>query len=213
MLIREDGKYNESAIEELILKTIKEKGLKTIRELVLYLKKKYDISEEMILSIVASMKAKGKLILSRKEIRTKEELASDPSRPRGLINYLQSPLATDFWVVLTLTAVAVLTALLIPEDLYPIIILRWILGALFVLFLPGYALASALFPKRELNSLEQIAASFGLSLAIAPLIGLLLNFTPWGISLSPILICLSIITGISVFIGSYRKAAIRQPER
>jgi len=208
MRIKENGKYDKSTIEELILRTIKEKELKTIRELVVYLKKKYGISEGMVLSIVTSMKERGKLVLRRKEIRANEEPAFDPSSHRGLINYLQSPQATDVWVVLTLTVAAIVATLLIPEGLYPIVILRWILGALFVLFLPGYALTAALFPKKELDFSEQVALSFGLSLVVTPLVGLILSFTPWGIALNPILICLALITGISVIVGAYRKATI-----
>lgn len=206
MRIKENGKYDRSTVEELILKTIKEKELKTIRELVLYLKKKYGITEGVVLNIVTSMKERGKLTLRKKEIRAEEEPVFDPSSSHGLINYLQSPQATDVWVVLTLTVAAVVAALLIPEGLYPIIILRWILGTLFVLFLPGYALTAAFFPKKELDSSEQVALSFGLSLAVTPLVALILNFTPWGIALNPILISLALITGISVIVGSYRKA-------
>ncbi|MFX0096481.1 MAG: DUF1616 domain-containing protein [Candidatus Hodarchaeota archaeon] len=209
MRIKENGKYDKSTIEELILRTIKESELRTVRELVVYLKKKYGISEGIVLNIVTSMKERDKLALHKKEIRAKEEPASDPSSDHGLINYLQSPQATDVWVVLTLTGAAIVATLLIPEGLYPVIILRWMLGALFVLFLPGYALTAALFPKKELDFSEQVAISFGLSLVVTTLLSLVLNFTPWGIALSPILICLTLITGISVIVGSYRKASIK----
>ena len=61
-----------------------------------------------------------------------------------------------------------------------------------VLFLPGYALIAAIFPaKNDLEGIERLALSFGLSIAIIPLIGLGLNYTPWGIRLIPILMSLS----------------------
>jgi uncharacterized membrane protein len=57
---------------------------------------------------------------------------------------------------------------------------------------PGYTLIAALFPgKDDLDSIERIALSFGLSIAIVPLIGLGLNFTPFGIRLIPILFSIS----------------------
>ncbi len=69
--------------------------------------------------------------------------------------------------------------------------IRTVLGILLVLFLPGYSLIAALFPRQgDLDSIERVALSFGLSIAITPLIGLGLNYTPWGIRLDPILICL-----------------------
>jgi len=67
-----------------------------------------------------------------------------------------------------------------------------ILGLPMVLFLPGYALIAAIFPaKNDLEGIERVALSFGLSIAIIPLIGLGLNYTPWGIRLIPILMSLS----------------------
>lgn len=72
---------------------------------------------------------------------------------------------------------------------------RIILGLIFILFLPGYALIAALFPSREsIDWIERIALSFGLSIAVTPLIGLLLNYTPWGIRLEPIVTSLAIFT-------------------
>jgi uncharacterized membrane protein len=56
-------------------------------------------------------------------------------------------------------------------------------------------LIEALYPRREdLESLERLALSIGLSLAIVPLIGLFLNYTPWGIRLAPITISLATFT-------------------
>lgn len=82
--------------------------------------------------------------------------------------------------------------------------LRVGLGLPFVLFFPGYVLVAALFPKKDdLDGLERVALSFGLSIAVAPLIGLILNYTPWGIRLAPILVSLIIfiiaMSGIALY--------------
>jgi len=72
---------------------------------------------------------------------------------------------------------------------------RTVLGLPMVLFFPGYALIAALFPKKDdLDGIERTALSFGLSIAVVPLLGLGLNYTPWGIRLIPILITISIFT-------------------
>jgi uncharacterized protein DUF1616 len=77
----------------------------------------------------------------------------------------------------------------------PWVILRWTLGSLFVLFIPGYLTLEALFPKdRELDGVEHLALSVGLSLALIPLVVLLLNYTPWGISITPVVTSLAIFT-------------------
>src|SRR2546425_12607937 len=75
-----------------------------------------------------------------------------------------------------------------------------LLAILLVLFVPGYLLVAALFPgsftaqKQEIDWIERIALSFGLSIAVVPLLGLLLNFTPWGIRFAPIVVTISLFT-------------------
>ena len=94
-----------------------------------------------------------------------------------------------------LTAIVVITLLLFPVVVFTTGPLRIGLGLPFVIFFPGYTLLSALFPKRDdLSGIERVALSFGLSIAVVPLIGLILNYTPWGIKLYPIL------TSITLFI-------------
>jgi uncharacterized membrane protein len=75
----------------------------------------------------------------------------------------------------------------------PLLYARYVLGGVFILFLPGFMLISALYPRSgELDELERLALSIGLSLAIVPLVGLILNYTPWGITLTPIMVSLVI---------------------
>ena len=91
--------------------------------------------------------------------------------------------------------------------------LRNILGLPFVLFLPGYALIAALFPaKSDLDGIERTALSFGLSIAIVPLIGLGLNYTPWGIRPFPILISLSAFIFIACGFAYLRRAKLPETE-
>lgn len=95
--------------------------------------------------------------------------------------------------------------------------LRIILGLPFILFIPGYMLIFALFPTKKadrgIDIIERIALSFGLSIAVVPLIGLGLNYTSWGIRLEPILISIFIfIIGIG-FIGFYRWIKTNPDER
>nr|QNO46663.1 hypothetical protein LDPDHNFI_00017 [Methanosarcinales archaeon ANME-2c ERB4] len=91
---------------------------------------------------------------------------------------------------------------------------RVVLGLLLVLFLPGYLLVAALFPRRDdLDSIERIALSFGLSIAVVPLIGLGLNYTPYGIRLVPVLLGLSLFTVLLALIAYIRRAWISEAER
>jgi len=116
-----------------------------------------------------------------------------------------------------LALVIILVLLTIPFVLIPPLSetpIRIILSLPLVLFLSGYTLIATLFPRKDdLDAIERIALSFGLSIAITPLLGLALNYTPFGIRLAPILIVLSVFT-ISLAIGAYvRRSMILEEDR
>ena len=60
-------------------------------------------------------------------------------------------------------------------------LLRALITFPLVLLLPGYAVTAALFPGRTLGALQRTTLSVGLSLAIAALGGIVLNWTNWGL--------------------------------
>jgi uncharacterized membrane protein len=92
--------------------------------------------------------------------------------------------------------------------------LRVVFAIPVILFIPGYVLTVALFPGREdMDGIERIALSFGLSLVIIPIIGLFLNYTPSGIRLNPIVTILTIFTAIIVLIAQYRRSLIESDKR
>lgn len=55
-------------------------------------------------------------------------------------------------------------------------IITIIFGSLFVLFLPGFAWSFVFFKKEEIDWIERIALSFGLSIALVPLAVFWLNY-------------------------------------
>ena len=83
-----------------------------------------------------------------------------------------------------------------------------------VLFIPGYCLIAALFPKNDdIGLSERIALSIGFSIAIIPLIGLGLNFSPWGIRLESVIVSITVLTWVLVLVAHYRRAIIPLEER
>lgn len=91
------------------------------------------------------------------------------------------------------------TGLVIFTDIFVLIpvlnesFIRTVLGLPLVLFLPGYALIALLFPtKTGLEGIERAALSVGMSVAIVPLIGLVLDNTSFGIREIPLLASLSV---------------------
>jgi uncharacterized membrane protein len=66
--------------------------------------------------------------------------------------------------------------------------------SLLLLYLPGYALTTALFPAWRLDGPERLLFSLALSLAVVVLSGLILNWTPWGLQTITWVIWLGAIT-------------------
>ncbi len=110
----------------------------------------------------------------------------------------------DLLAVNGLSVALILAIVLVPDS--P---LRTALGLPFVLFFPGYTLICGLFPgKKDLGGVERLALSIGLSLAVVPLVGLALNYTPWGIRLAPIIASLFMFTLLLSIVSNYRRSKL-----
>lgn len=70
------------------------------------------------------------------------------------------------------------------------------LGILMVLFVPGYGIVSAMLPK--VGSEKTLLLSLGLSLSISVIGGLILNLTPWGLTVitQSLLLCTISLLGL-----------------
>ncbi len=118
--------------------------------------------------------------------------------------YLRTEHSQWYWTTIILATVATIIVFIIPDDFQPWIYIRYVLGALLVLWLPGYSLVKALFPiqpkikkhREKLDVIERTALSLGMSLALVPIVGLFLNYTPWGIRLAPVTLTLLFLTTI-----------------
>ena len=113
-----------------------------------------------------------------------------------------------------LIIIVILSAVLVPLVEFSSGALRIVLGLVFVLFSPGYTLIAALFPRRTaLGGIERVALSFGLSIAVVPLIGLVLNYTPWGIHLYPILLSVLVFIVAMALVAWYRRRRLAPEEQ
>jgi uncharacterized membrane protein len=138
-----------------------------------------------------------KTLLEAKKVRIVE---GSPYRTLG--GYALSPYSLWFWAALGSTFLSVgLITVTSGFALY----LRYVFGSVLVLFLPGYSLIEALYPKKELDDLTRLALSIGLSLALVSLAGLVLNYTPWGIRLFPVAVSLAGMTLAFLFEALRRK--------
>jgi uncharacterized membrane protein len=113
-----------------------------------------------------------------------------------------------------LILIMVLTLLVVQLVLFTSGGLGIVLGVLFLLFFPGYTLIAALFPRKDsFNAVERVVLSFALSIAVVPLIGLVLNYTPWGIKLAPITVSVAIFIFATSIIALFRRRSLPEGER
>ena len=118
--------------------------------------------------------------------------------------------ALSFKIEKDLTLVNILSALLIAIIVFfPNSPTRIIFGLLVILFFPGYVLICALFPRKEdLDGIERLALSIGLSIAVTCLIGLALNYTPFGIRVYPVTFSLFLFMLLMSAVAMYRRKII-----
>ncbi len=194
-------------LAETVLQTATEKKPETVNQLVelvrqayygenremLDERKAYELQSEAILRTILNLQEQGKLNIS-----------PHPEQTLALSAYIKTSAALWFWTTIALTLATLMAVFTIPEAAYPLVYIRYILGIIFVLWLPGYTFMKALFPKqlpiktteKDLDMIERTALSIGMSLALVPIVGLLLNYTPWGINLTPIVLSLVALTAV-----------------
>lgn len=184
----------EQTLTETILQTTRENKPETVSQLVDQVHAQISSSSRNeILDAVMKLQKEGRL-------KIKATLPPSPN----LSSYLKGSEALWFWTTIATTIMASVSVFTIPEDAFPLVIVRYIFGAVLVLWLPGYVFIRALFPttlpiktaEENLDVVERVALSLGMSLALVPIVGLLLNYTPWGIRLTPITLSLAPLTTI-----------------
>ncbi|WP_232203742.1 DUF1616 domain-containing protein [Caldivirga maquilingensis] len=181
-----------SGIRDTIMREVEEKPCITVEELVNEVSRKVGVPREYVAYELMMLWKKGAV-----------ELEGYPMDNR--IMYLLSIEGLWYWVTLGISLASVLAVLLIGNG--PLMYIRYVLGALMTLFMPGYSLIETLYPRGdELKPLERLALSIGLSLAITPLIGLILNYTPWGIRLIPIMVSTTLATTALLTTAAIKKS-------
>jgi uncharacterized membrane protein len=101
-------------------------------------------------------------------------------------------LAWSYWrdIRLVLLGALMLLLIIVAESwLWFLFLLRLVLGFIYVLYVPGYCLQAALFPHRgDLDNIERLGLSLGLSVAVVPVLAIFLSLLPWGLFLWPIVL-------------------------
>jgi len=125
--------------------------------------------------------------------------------PTGLVRYFFSIYSFWYWLVVLFTASVYALNFYLPK-MYPYEYLKYLVGAVFVLFIPGYALNEALFPNSEDGSwFSKLLTSVALSIIIVVMGGLFSILRQGTILLDPIISVLALPAVIFGVIGVWRK--------
>lgn len=206
----EDNEDKNTSLTQIIMQLIEIKKPQNVQQLINLVNDKTSIPEAEILEQIVRLNCQGKISLKELPRPTVRKLSA----------YLKTREAHWYWITLILATAAAISAFTIPEDTYPLIYMRYLLGSVFILWLPGYSFMKALFPReppiktssKSLDSIERVALSIGMSIALVPTVGLLLNYTPWGIRLTPIILSLMTLATVLATVGMIREHELQLME-
>jgi hypothetical protein len=192
--------------KDLIIKILTEKAEKpqTTQELMKIVQAETDLLENEIVNLIIELENEGKIHLIKKEKQV----------PSTLKDYLFSKQTTWYW---TTCIVALLTAIsvFVINERSCLIFTRSALGLVFVLFLPGYALVKILFPHNlpietsniNIDNIERVALSIASSLVLTSFVGLIINYTPWGLTLASLTLSLLALTILIASLALFRQSS------
>jgi hypothetical protein len=117
-----------------------------------------------------------------------------------------------YWIMMALTLVSAIAVLTIGE-VGTLAYIRYVSASLLLLFLPGYSLLRAIFPSNDqtlgepnnMYSITRFSLSIVMSIAIVSLLGLILDFSPLGVTLNSLVLSLSLFTVIFSTIALFRE--------
>ena len=202
-------------IKKLTLEIVKLQKPKSGEKLISLMKERYAIPPEKMNNILIELETEDLLHF----------LKSEPNIKTSAKAQIFSIKALWYWTTLIFSFVTILMVLLIPASDYPLVYLRYVFGFVFVLFLPGHTLTKLLFStglprivvfstthqiltsSHNFETIERFSLSVGLSLALLPMLGLILNYTPWGVRLVPItlsLLALTIVFATAAILREYQ---------
>ena len=188
-------------VEAAVIRVIKESNPKTTQQLILLLKDKLDLTESQITDCIIKLEYDGKIELRRQDMLH--------AAPRDLQFYLRSKAAYWYYLTLLLTFASTIVIFGIQGNSLAIII-RYVMGFIYVLGLPGYSLVMLLFPVEsaakgivKMDLLTRFGFSVVFSIAIVSIVGLALNYTI-GVTLDSLVLSLSPLTIFLATAAIYR---------
>ena len=180
----------ENQIKDYIMNIIIKEKPKSVKETVDLIQQHRTFAEETIINVLLELENERMLSF----------IVQSQFEPQSAKSYIFSLKAVWYWITIFL-AFAFATVITVASG-SPYLYARVVLSAAFLLFLPGYAILKILFAselkiklaEKSLDSTERIILCVGLSLAVTLMVGLILNYLPWGINLVPVTVSLITLT-------------------
>ena len=187
-------------VEQTILETVHNERPETLEQLIALVEKK--LPEDG-----GTVSEKVNLLLRKGEISAYGGNIVYP-RFADFSSYLKKG-AYDFWITIVLT-VACAIIILAGQNGLSDSPLRYLLGSLLTLVLPGYNLLKILFPSRiqlpseEMDFVLRIILSVVFSIGIVSFVSLLYDYTSIGVRLDALVLSLSELTVLLAMAGLWR---------
>lgn len=194
------GFQSKGSLEERVLRILETSNPKTVVEVIDAIRREEPLLKEEIKEITDILRR----LDERGDIQLIDLTIDRPAKARTHDQHVRTRYTYSWLYLVLLIATATLAAVyLLPRD-HILVPVRWALGAVFILLLPGYVTVQALYPKAGMDKTERYAFSLALSLAIISLTAFVLNFSPWGVRLDPAVTTLFLYTVCIALTASYR---------
>jgi hypothetical protein len=193
---------NTDEIAKEVIKIIKERKPQNIVELLDFLKQEFSASNEILLKVILIMESEQKISLCK----------ASNSVSTNFSKFMKTKQVTWYWSTLIIEIAIIVVFFLLPENIYPLNYFRSLLGMILIFWLVGFTSIKVLIPSgthKNLDFIERFALSLGMSLALTPLIGLILNYSPFGIREGSITISLLTVVTILATVGVFREFTVK----
>ncbi|MHA1839035.1 MAG: DUF1616 domain-containing protein [Candidatus Ranarchaeia archaeon] len=211
--IKREGVYDLNEVGMIIIESL-ENAIEpmTVGEIVQQFKTEYGIPSDVILQVLQMLSEKGKINIHPPK-RKNQGLRHTTKKTYVFHEWLfYSSAGKEALLVLSYLTLIFIVFMVLPNSVTEAItILQIALGITLILFFPGFALTSALFPRlQKFWDFERLALSIAISLGLVPTLLLVTNFLPLGFVSDNITIILELVTLIGVIVASIRKYNIYQ---
>ena len=166
------------AVERKIMEIVESGRASKGSELVEIVVNEMNISEEDAINTIFELEDKEKILF----------LDIDKHVPDDLQKYLLSSYAYWYWAVITISLLTIFSVFLFQTGTSNLNYARYVLGSVNVLFLPGYCVVKIVFLGEDITTNRQILYSIGVSVSLISILGLIMNYSPWGLHPAPLAI-------------------------